>query len=123
MCYYVGIEDLVAGALVELLRRRGQRSVSFEALERYGNAVVKHIRSSHKDVILVLSREQTQGFIRNCSDLFDVESPELSSGIITLKSGHTVEDLVRRFGARIPAVVLKAMIDDVVVNELLNKAA
>ena len=97
--------------------------MSFEALERYGNAVVKHIRSSHKDVILVLSREQTQGFIRNCSDLFDVESPELSSGIITLKSGHTVEDLVRRFGARIPAVVLKAMIDDVVVNELLNKAA
>ena len=123
MCYYVGIEDLVAGALVELLQRNGERSVSFAALERYGEAVVSHIRSRGKEVTLVLSREQTHGFIRDCTDLFDVDSPELGSGTITLKSDRDVKDLVMRFGARIPAVVLKAMIDDETVSVLLEKAA
>lgn len=122
MCYYVGIEDLVAGALVELLQR-DERSVSFAALERYGNAVVRHIRERGKEVVLVLSREQTRGFIRDCTDLFDVDSPELANGRITLKDERNMEDLIGRFGARIPAVVLHAMIHDDAVRALMDEAA
>lgn len=35
MCYYIGIEDLAANALIELYDRNETRSVSFKTLTEY----------------------------------------------------------------------------------------
>ena len=45
MCVYIGIEDLAANALIELLEKDNSNTkVSFKALEDYGNAVVNYVK-------------------------------------------------------------------------------
>ncbi len=111
MCYFIGIESLVANALIELLRD-GCRQVKFEAIERYGAEVVNILNNSGEDAVLILSRERTRGFIINCSDYFDVENPELPSGTISLKPEFSEDDLLRVFCGGIAAPVLRALISE-----------
>ena len=41
MCFYIGIEDLAANALIELLQKEENRSfITYKELERYGTQVV-----------------------------------------------------------------------------------
>lgn len=109
MCYYIGIESLVANALIELLQN-GCREVKFEAIERYGAEVVNFLNASGEEAVLILSREQTRGFIVNCSRFFDVKDPESSQGTVRLKEGFSVEDLARAFCGGIAVPVLEALL-------------
>lgn len=44
MCFYIGIEDLAANALIEILTKNSEkRFVSYEELENYGAEVVKFL--------------------------------------------------------------------------------
>lgn len=111
MCYYIGIESLVANALIELLKD-GCREVCFDVLERYGAEVVNFLNANGQEAVLVLSREQTRGFIVNCSEYFDVEDPERLSGFIRLKDEYGVEDIAEAFCGGIAVQVLKAFLSE-----------
>lgn len=120
MCYYVGIENLVVGALVELLQRdAAQCSVSFAAIEKYGNAVVKVLEDRDEEAVLILSRADTRGFIRDCSDIFHIEDPDSPDGRIYLRDGVTARDLARRFAGGMPLAIINALADEESVRELL----
>ena len=42
MCFYIGIEDLAANALIELLQKEEKRDfITYSELEEYGTQVVK----------------------------------------------------------------------------------
>ena len=43
MCIYIGIEDLVANALIELVENTEKREVMFKELDEYGALVVKYL--------------------------------------------------------------------------------
>lgn len=101
MCFYIGIEDLAANALIEILKNKEEEniskySISLAELENYGAQVIRHLNDKGEKAILILSRESTSMMFRNYSDFF--EEIDTEEGIaISLKEGKTVSDLVMKF--------------------------
>lgn len=102
MCYYIGIEDLAANALIEILQTKEEQDLSqyvvtLRELEKYGAEVVRYLNKEKKEkALLVLSRASTLHMFRNYSDFFEeVETEE--GRAIALQKGKTVEDLKEKF--------------------------
>ena len=101
MCFYIGIEDLAANALIEILKTKEdaqavQCCVTLAELEAYGNQVIQYLNERGEKAVLILSRENTSLMFRNYSDFF--EEVETEKGVsIALKEGKTVSDLVEKF--------------------------
>ncbi len=53
----IGIEDLAANALIELLEKSGCRRVDFETFVKYGNAVTNVLRENGEEATLLFSKE------------------------------------------------------------------
>lgn len=103
MCYYIGIEDLAANAMIEILKRKPseapkeQPCVTFRDLEDYGSAVVKFInKQTDERAMLILSRASTVCMFRNYSEFFEETEDE---DAIRLREGKSVKDLERTFRA------------------------
>lgn len=101
MCFYIGIEDLAANALIEILKTKEDAQterccVTLAELEAYGNQVIQYLNERGEKAVLILSRENTSLMFRNYSDFF--EEVETDEGVsIALKEGKTVSDLVEKF--------------------------
>ena len=110
MCFYIGIEDLAANALIEILSKTEKRYVTYAELEGYGAEVVSILTSQGEKAILVLSRESTNNMLRNYSDIFEEENTE--SGLaIALKENVTVDDLIDKFRGYLAWDVLLAFVN------------
>lgn len=101
MCFYIGIEDLAANALIEALKEKEKEDISkyyitFAELEQYGNRVIQHLNKQGEKAVLILSRESTSLMFRNYSDFFEEIETEKGTAI-SLKKGKTVIDLVVKF--------------------------
>lgn len=97
MYRYIGIEDLVASALIELMKKEeSTRRVSLQALSQYGTVIVKLLVKSGQDAILFLTKESTYEFVHDYAEFFSIGEHD---GIeyIELQEGITVEDLRRQF--------------------------
>lgn len=123
MCYYIGIEDLAANALIEILRQKkdedlNQYSVSLRELEQYGAGVVRYLnKEKGEKALLILSKAGTISMFRDYSDFFEERRTE--NGIeIALQKGKTVKDLVIKFRTYIALDLVKAYMDAAVVSVL-----
>lgn len=117
MCFYIGIEDLAANALIELMKKGGRRDISYQELEVYGANVVQWLSKKGEKAILILSRDNTNELFRNYSDFF--EETELENGMgIKLKDGKELNDLIIRFRGYLALDVLLALVNDSVVQAL-----
>lgn len=125
MCYYIGIEDLAANALIEILKTKeneqtGQYCVTLAELEAYGNQVIQYLNELGEKAVLILSRENTSLMFRNYSDFF--EEVETDKGIaIALKEGKTVSDLVKKFRTYLALDLMMAFMNTETVR-VLHKA-
>ena len=81
MKFYIGIADLVANALIEVLRRSNRRALYFEEIEKYGANVIEFLNGTGSRAILILSREDTNSLLNDYSDLFEEFSKEGKNGI------------------------------------------
>lgn len=87
MCFYIGIEDLAANALIEILTKNSEkRFVSYEELENYGAEVVKFLCEKGEKAILILSRDCTEAMFRNYSD-FLKNNNQMGNLVYYLKKG------------------------------------
>ena len=111
MCRFIGIEDLVANALIELMEKNNCRRVDFETLVNYGTVVLSILRQNGEEAIFLLSKEYTNELIRNYSDYFDIEHDELNGDSIALKTNKTVDDLRNRFRAFLTIDCLLAFVN------------
>ena len=116
MCYYIGVEDLAANALIELIQKYpGTRSVSFKQLDQYGIAVSKVIvdYASGEEGILLIDRSRIFHFARECSDLISIKGYGTKDARLELKGDKTdqefIDELIDRFCGTISVPVLKAM--------------
>lgn len=110
MCFYIGIEDLAANALIELLKEKKQRVISYDELEKYGAQVVRLLSEQGEKAVLLLSRDNTSALFRNYSDFF--EEVELEDGLgIKLKEEKGIEDLIIQFRGYLALDVLMALVD------------
>lgn len=111
MCFYIGIEDLAANALIEILSKSEKDFVTYKELEGYGNEVVSILNSKEEKAVLILSRESTNDMFRNYSHIFEeqVFGEELG---IKLKDGKAVDDLIEEFRGYLAWDVLLAFVDE-----------
>lgn len=125
MCYYIGIEDLAANALIEILKTKEneqteQYCVTLAELEVYGSQVIQYLNERGEQAVLILSRENTSLMFRNYSDFF--EEVETDKGIaIALKEGKTVSDLVKKFRTYLALDLMMAFMNTETVR-VLHKA-
>ena len=125
MCYYIGIEDLAANALIEIPKTKEneqteQYCVTLAELEVYGSQVIQYLNERGEQAVLILSRENTSLMFRNYSDFF--EEVETDKGIaIALKEGKTVSDLVKKFRTYLALDLMMAFMNTETVR-VLHKA-
>lgn len=125
MCFYIGIEDLAANALIEILKTKedsqlSQYCVTLAELEDYGNQVIRYLKGKGEKAMLILSRENTSMMFRDYSDFF--REVETEDGIaIALKEGKTVSDLIKKFRTYLAFDVMMAFMNVVTVQTLQMK--
>ncbi len=81
MCIYIGIEDLVANALIELAGKSEKREVLFKQLDEYGSKVIKCLNDKQEQAVLSLSKERTNEFLYDYSEYFELFSSGMDEGI------------------------------------------
>lgn len=122
MNIYIGIEDLVANALIELVERTGRKEVLFKELDEYGAYVVGLIsRDGDKQAILILSTERTNEFFHDYSTYFELCTNGSDKGV-RLKEGVTASDLWAAFRNYLSIDLLRAFTDEGAVELLGVKA-
>lgn len=120
MRYCLGIEDLVANALIEIVEKTRRRTVSFLQLNEYGEAIMAKLKTQNTEATLIFNRDSTNRFFLDCSNLFEIE--ETASEIyITLKDGISTEELRKRFRVNIAFSILKAFVSQEAINALIGE--
>ena len=92
----ITLVDLASNALIEILKNSTRRFVSYSELEEYGMAVVEILKNSGEDVMLLLSRENTDSMLRDYSDIFEETTVEGVKGI-SLQTDISLDKLIERF--------------------------
>lgn len=117
MCIYIGIEDLVANALIELVEKKQQREVLFKDLDKYGATVVKLLNDKDEQAVLILSKERTNEFLHDYTEYFELFTNGLEEGI-RLKDGVDINDIWIKFRSYLSAKVMLAFMDKVSIQAL-----
>ena len=119
MSYFIGIEDLVANALIELVEKKGTRSILFSQLNKYGEAIIAKLRQDEMDVTLIFTRDSTEQFFHDCSDIFDLKYVE-NDIQITLKEGISTNYLRKRFRINIALHLLHAFVGEDAMSAIMG---
>lgn len=121
MYIYIGIEDLVANALIELVEKSEKREVSFRTLNEYGARVIKLLNEKDEQAVLIMSKEKTNDFLHDYSGYFELFLDGDAEGI-RLKETVTLEQLWENFRTYLSADVLLAFMNDNSIGALGVKA-
>lgn len=108
MCIFIGIEELVANALIELLEKTKEREVTLDKLCEYGAVVVRVLNKKGDEAALVLSRDKTNELVANYADLFEFKDYPDGTSAIALKENVTADILRAQFRVYLPLDVLLA---------------
>lgn len=110
MCFYIGIEDLAANAMIEMLKKGGRRFLTYNEIEKYGAKLVQILRGNEEKAVLILSRENTDALFRNYSE-FSEESEQNGKRGIKLKKNKEIKDLIQQFRGYLALDVLLAFMN------------
>jgi len=121
MCFYIGVEDLVANAMVEMPKKDGQPFLTYDEIEIYGAGVVRVLKEKGEEAALMLSRENTDIFFREYPEFFEEVEQNGERGI-KLKAGKGMDDLIQQFRGYLALDVLLAFMDQRAV-QLLGQGA
>jgi len=115
MNYFIGLETLVPNAFIELYP---EKTISFKAIERYGEKVINKLGDMGHRPLLVLNRDLTDKFLSQYKMYFD--SIQVNNDYyFILKDGITKDELIRIARMFLSADILLAVMDTDVVNESL----
>lgn len=110
MCFYIRIEDLTANAMIETMKRSEKRFLTYEEIEEYGAKVIQYLNEKGEKAVLILSRENTNIFLRNYSEYFIEEEIDGSKGI-RVRDEKGIDDLIEQFRGYLALDILLAFID------------
>ena len=111
MYMYIGIEDLVANAIIELVDNSCRGEVLFSQINNYGATVVQILSENDKKAILILSKERTHAFLHDYSDYFELFSNGEEEGI-RLRDNISSDDLWAKFRGYLSIEVMKAFMNE-----------
>jgi hypothetical protein len=112
--YCIGLEDIIANAMIEVLEERQSESnsnqckqcntiiIAVKDLEEYGKEVLNYINRNAKysceRALVTLSEESVARMYRNYSDFFvKINSKDNQVVALRLSRGKTLADLKKRF--------------------------
>ena len=112
MSSFIRIEDLVANALIENMRRNNKREISFIELNKYGDNIVKWwlINKSVRTAVLS-SREYTNILIDEYSGFFEIFYDANNKSYVRLKEDKALEDLIKAFRGYLSLDMLYSFIE------------
>lgn len=119
MNYFIGVEDLVANALIELVEKTGNRTVSFSQLNKYGDAIIAKLRARNLDATLIYTRDKTEQFFHDCSDIFTINESE-SDIEITLNDNISTAYLRKKFRINLAVHLLSAFVSPEAVETIIR---
>lgn len=126
LCFYIGIEDLAANALIEILQSKNgddsQNIVTYTELEKYGAEVVHYLGEQGEKAVLILSRENMNHMLCSYSDFFVETETDKKEPAIELRKGKTVSDLIERFRTYLEIDVLLAFTSEKTVSVLIRQS-
>ena len=106
----IGIEDLVANALIQTLSKNSDiRFLTYSDIENYGAKVVKILNNEQEEVVLLLSRSKTNQMLHDYSTFFEEKKIDGQLGI-NLKESITIDDLSDEFRSYLSLKLLNAFI-------------
>jgi hypothetical protein len=116
---YIYIEDLVANALIEQMKKNNEKSVLFEKLDDYGARVVDYINNkTNNRAVLLVSQQSTMDMLVDYSDYFELYEDENGKQGIKLKNGITADNLWEQFRSYLSYPMIKAFMDKECVEAL-----
>lgn len=111
MCRFIGMEDVVANALIELIEDKGCRIVNTKQIMEYGAQIVRFFMENGEQAVLLISRDYTNEFIYNYSEYFEIIERG-NEEYIVLKDDKNADDLRAYFRACVSLDYLKAFISE-----------
>lgn len=119
MSIRIGIADLVANALIELVDNdENNREVTYEQLNKYGALVIETLNAQKEEAVLIISKERTKAFLHDYSDFFEVRVNTKKEKCIALKEGKTTNELRELFRGYLSLDMLLAFISEHAVQAL-----
>lgn len=113
MSIRIGIADLVANALIELVDNdENNREVTYEQLNDYGAIVIETLNAKNEDAVLIISKERTKAFLHDYSDFFEVRMNAKRQKCIALRGGKTTNELRELFRGYLSLDMLLAFISE-----------
>ena len=116
--FSIGIEDLVANALIETVEKTGKRSVSFLQLIKYENAILTNLTQNNKMVRLNINRDATNQFFHNYSDIFTITEYK-DDVVVSLNNNISTAYLRSNFRINLALPLITAFVSKEAVNILL----
>lgn len=116
--FSIGIEDLVANALIETVEKTGKRSISFSQLTKYENAILTNLTQNDKRVRLNVNRNATNQFFHDYSDVFTIKEYK-NDIVVSLNNNVSTAYLRSNFRINLALPLLKAFVSQEVVDVLL----
>lgn len=113
MSIRIGIQDLVANALIELVDNNvNNREVTYSQLNEYGAIVIEKLNAQNEEAVLIVSRECTQAFLYDYSDFFQVRHNAKGEKCIALLEGKTTDELRKMFRGYLSLDMLLAFVSE-----------
>ncbi len=109
----IGIEDLVANALIEMVDNdENNREVTYKQLDEYGAVVIDTLNAKNEEAVLIISKERTNAFLHDYSDFFQVRMNARNEKCIALIEGKTTDELRKLFRGYLSLDMLMAFISE-----------
>lgn len=118
MYIYIGIEDLVANALIGLAEQQIRR-VSLSTLANYGTVIVKLLSQSGQDAIMLVTKASTYDFVHDYAEFFSIGSYG-NTEYIELRDGITATDLRRQFRKNLTVDIARVLLRQEPLDVLRN---
>ena len=82
--------------MIEMLKKGGQRFLTYNEIEMYGAEVVQILRENGEKAVLILSRENTDALFRNYSEFFEESEQSGKRGITLSKIKTTLLSFMKK---------------------------
>lgn len=105
-CYYIGMDDVIANAFIESMKRNGNRFLTYKQINDYGDKVADLIR---KDSDVFVDKSNTSSVLTDYADFFAEQTIDGELGV-ELKREKSKSDLINQFRGYLPLDVLRAFV-------------
>lgn len=105
-CYHIGMDDIIANAFIESMKRNGNRFLTYKQINDYGDKVADLIR---KDSDVFVDKSNTSSVLTDYADFFTEQTIDGELGV-ELKREKYKSDLINQFRGYLPLDVLRAFV-------------